>query len=160
MKLFLSFISLLLLCMSLPSHAIEPYITETNRLHFGELIYIPGGCVMDYDTRLLTNNTPANICITSHGQLGKYRIFSNPNTTVSINVKAHNDDGSGIIFVPEGRAISDAENKTFLANTGFTIDSGTSGIIDIHVGGRIQINAILSSNTNYLEDFDIDFTEL
>lgn len=153
-KLLVSFV-LIIVCKT--SFAGDPYITENSEIHFGYLIYIPGGCVMAYDTLVLTNNTSAEICTSDKGQAGKYRIYADPGKSISVKVKSHNDDG--IIYVPAGQAVSDTESILLVSDIGIVINSGVSGIIDITLGGRIQVNTILISNKNYDENFDIEFSE-
>ena len=138
----------------------DAYIIERSRIDFGSLIYISGGCVMAYDTKLITNVIGSNICISEEGQLGKYRIYADPHTDITITVKSHNDNGNGIIYVPDGEVTNDIESKLIIADIGITINSETSGIIDINLGGRIRINGILSSNNNYSENFSIEFNEI
>ncbi|MDO6486608.1 hypothetical protein Q4503_02780 [Colwellia sp. 6_MG-2023] len=138
----------------------DAYIIERSRINFGSLIYISGGCVMAYDTKLITNVIGSNICISEEGQLGKYRIYADPHTEIAITVKSHNDNGSGIIYVPDGEVTNDIESKLIIADTGITINSETSGIIDINLGGRIRINGILNSNNTYSENFSIEFNEI
>jgi len=139
--------------------AAVPFLNQTSTINFGNLIFIPGGCDMAYDTKTIVNNTSANICIDPEGQLGKYRITADPSIPITITVKTHNDDGSGIIYVPNGQAVSDTESKLLSANIATVIDSGTSGFIDITLGGRIQVSVTLSASSSYDESFDIEFTE-
>ena len=159
-KVFIAVSFAYLSLFSFKSLALTAYIAQTSLIHFGFLIHIPGSCDMAYDTKLITNTSASNICTSSAGQLGKYRIYANPNTQVQIKVKSHNDNGSGIIYIPNGELGSDAETLLIVADVNKTIDSGASGIIDIHLGGSMYLNNMLSSSTNYIESFDIDFTEL
>jgi len=146
---------------SLPTVAdITPYIVETQTLYFGNVIFVPGSCQMAYDTQVISNLTVQNICATSLGTTGGYRIFANPNKQVQIKINSHTDSGNGIIYVPDGQLSSDVENTLVIADTTETINSGTSGIIDITLGGRLTINSTLSSLTLYNELYDIEFNEL
>jgi len=140
--------------------AITPYIVETQTLYFGNIIFIPGSCLMAYDTQVVTNLTPQNICVSNSGTTGGYRVFANPNKQVQITVKSHGDSGNGIIYVPDGQIVSDFESALIIADTTKTINSGTSGIIDITIGGRLTINSTLSASNSYTELFDIEFVEL
>jgi hypothetical protein len=139
---------------------ITPYIVETKTISFGNIIFIPGSCLMAYDTQVITNITSQNICINSSGTTGGYRVFANPNKQVQIKLNSHGDSGNGIIYVPDGQLVSDIANALIIADTTKTINSGTSGIIDITIGGRLTINSMLSSSSAYNELFTIEFTEL
>ena len=140
--------------------AITPYIIETKTLHFGDIIFIAGSCQMAYDTQVITNLTPQKICSNSTGTVGKYQVFANPNKLVQIKIKSHHDTGNGIVYVPSGELDSDFQTTLFIADINHTINSGTSGIIDITIGGRLTINNMLSSSSVYSELFEIEFIEL
>ena len=140
--------------------SIVPYIVETKTLHFGNIIFIPGSCLMAYDTQVITNLTPHNICASNSGTSGGYRVFANPNKQVQITIKSHGDIGNGIIYVPDGQIVSDFESALIIADTTKTINSGTTGIIDITIGGRLTINSTLASSSNYNELFEVEFIEL
>lgn len=137
-----------------------PYIVETKTLFFGSIIFIPGSCSMAYDTQVINNLTSSNICTNSTGTTGTYQIFANPNKQVQIKIKSHGDTGNGVIYVPNGELVSDFESALIIADTTKTINSGASGIIDITIGGRLTINAIIASSASYGELFEIEFTEL
>jgi len=140
--------------------AITPYIVETKTLFFGNIIFIPGSCLMVYDTQVINNLTSSTICTNSTGTAGTYQIFANPNKQVQIKIKSHGDTGNGIIYVPNGELVSDFESALIIADTTKTINSGTSGIIDITIGGRLTINSMIASSASYGELFEIEFTEL
>ncbi len=140
--------------------AITPYIIETKTLSFGSLIYVPGACKLAYNTQVITNLTSQNICTNSSGSAGVYRIFANPNKQVQIKLNSHSDSGNGILYVPDGQLVSDVASAIIIADTTQTINSGTSGIIDITIGGQLTISSILTPASIYNELFTITFVEI
>ncbi|PCH94050.1 MAG: hypothetical protein COB83_12610 [Gammaproteobacteria bacterium] len=159
-KLKQHIILLILICSSYAKAAIVPYIVETKSLYFGNIVFVPGSCLMAYDSQLISPLTPQNICTSTLGAAGSYRIFANPNKQVQIKIKSHADSGNGIVYVPDGQLVSDVANALIIADTTQTINSGVSGIIDITLGGRLTINNNLASSSTYSELFDIEFVEL
>lgn len=139
----------------------EPYIIQASTTSFGNQI-VPslGACDLAHDTSIL-NNTSGNICSAASGNRGHYRVFAAPNTTVRIVVRPHNNSGDGVIFFPFGVVFSDSTGDiAYIENNTTNIDSGTSGIVEIYVGGTLTLVAKPSVSTSYNFTFEIDFSEI
>ena len=140
----------------------EPYMVESASTSFGARI-VPqtGSCHLDYDTSLLTS-TAGNICVNNQsGTRGHFKVFATPHTTVRIVVRPHNDDGNGVAFFPDGVIFSDSTTPiAFVENSTTNIDSGTSGIVEIYIGGVLTLVSKTSSSTTYTFLNEIDFIEI
>jgi hypothetical protein len=138
-----------------------PYIVETSTTSFGDQI-VPslGACDLAYDTSVLSNSSGA-ICSAATGSRGHYKVYAAPNTTVRIVVKPHNNSGDGVVFFPEGVIFSDSTPAiSYLDNNTTNIDSGTSGIVEIYVGGNLTLVSKPSVSTSYNFTYEIDFSEI
>jgi hypothetical protein len=139
----------------------EPYIVEASSTSFGNQI-VPsfGACDLAYDTSVLTN-TSGSICSGTTGSRGHYKVFAAANTTVRIVLSAHNNDGDGVIFYPVGVVFSDSTAPiAYLEENTINIDSGTSGIVEIYVGGTLTLVSKPTVSTNYNFTYEIDYSEI
>lgn len=135
------------------SLAIEPSIIERQKLNFGSLLHFTGSCEMDYLTTNVTDLAGSNICMFSTtGNLAKYRIFTNPNSTVNIQVNQKLNTGDGIRFVPTGLIITTDISFQFSSNFNYVVNSGDTGVIDVEYGGRLYVESELTPNTVYQFD--------
>jgi len=150
----------ILFCVSFNVWA-EPYIVEASTTSFGNQI-VPGfgACDLAYDTSVLTN-TSGSICSGTTGSRGHYKVFAAANTTVRIVLSAHNNNGDGVIFYPVGVVFSDSTAPVpFLEQNTINIDSGTSGIVEIYVGGTLTLVSKPSVSTSYNFTYEIDYSEI
>ena len=158
-------IKILICCFSLIaafSLQAAPYIIESSKTSFGAKI-IPqiGSCDMTYDTSILTNSS-GNTCTSGlTGNRGHYKVFATPNTTVRIVVKPHNNTGDGVVLFPYGVIFSDSTaNIPFVDNATTNIDSGTSGIVEIYIGGTLTLVSKPNTSQTYNFSFEIDYSEI
>jgi len=139
----------------------EPSIIQASTTSFGNNI-IPqtGSCEMAHDTSILTNLS-GNVCSTSTGSRGHYKIYSTPNTTVRIVVRPHNNSGDGVIMSPDGVIFSDSTAAiAFVEHATTNIDSGTSGIVEIYIGGTLTLVSKPNTSQTYNFSFEIDYSEI
>lgn len=130
--------------------AVEPSIIELSKLSFAEVLHFIGSCEMDYDTAAVVDLPGSKTCMFSaSGTVGKYRIFSNPNSTVSIRVNQKLNTGDGVRFVPKGRITTSDISFEISSNFNYQVNSGTSGVVDLFIGGRLYIESDLNPNTSY-----------
>lgn len=149
----------LLICLSFYSSsslAIPPTIQEITSITFGQLVPKSGFCELDpADGSLTTTN---QTCI-GNSQLAHYRITADPNTAIRIRFNQVIDSDEGLQFQPTARMENNLGANTLWYFTGSetTVTTGTDGILDIFVGGRLTINNGLSGTTGYQLNFDVDF---
>ena len=139
-----------------------PFMQQVSTTSFGANIAISTGtCELAHDTSILTNLSGLVCTTTSGAGRGHYKVYATPNTTVRIVVKPHNDSGDGVIFAPDGVIFSDSvADIAFIENATTNIDSGTSGIIDIYVGGVLTLISKQSTTTTTNFFYEIDFSEI
>lgn len=129
---------------------ITPYLTTDKEISFGHVLFISGNCTMSHTDGTFTLSNPDVMCgYASKGVPGRYVIIANPNRQISINILQRNNDGDGFIFIPEGEFISDFETVAITVNVAQQINSGTSGVVNIQVGGRLFINSQTTPNSNF-----------
>jgi hypothetical protein len=151
-------LSTLLFIVSLDVLA-APFMVESSNTSFGAKI-LPGfgACDLAYDTSVLSNAS-GNICSGTTGSRGHYKVFAAANTTVRIVLNAHNNSGDGLIFYPNGVVFSDSTAPIAIDGNTIWIDSGTSGIVEIYVGGTLTLVSKPSVSKTYNFTFEIDYSE-
>jgi hypothetical protein len=139
-----SILSLALVCGI--AQALTPTFYVVQEIHFGTVQPVSGSCSMTRETALVSAHQGQFICILPQdAKNGHYTITANSNKIVQIKIPPNLDDGNDIIFNPNVILKSDVENKVIYNNAEFqTIHSGTSGNIDIYMGGEITVSTTYS----------------
>ena len=112
---------------------------------------------MAFSTGIFTSDF-SNTCPTHNGLPGHYRVLAPKNTFMRITPYTFTYPGNLFTFKPTGEVSSDTETKTMIANNVTIIDSGASGILDIHVGGILNVTVPLNTSSSYLVDLEIDIS--
>jgi hypothetical protein len=150
-------------CLSTAVNAdITPTFGIVKNIHFGAILFIPGNCQIDSNTAIITNLSPSTTCFNSTGTRGHYVIVANPNKQISIKINQRDNVGDGFVFIPNGELVSDAETLNITINVEQQIDSGTSGVVDIYIGGLFLSSEQLLPSTDYFfeKPDGIEWTEL
>jgi hypothetical protein len=134
--------------------AITPRFFISEEVNFGVILFRNGNCTMD-KTGQITDANPSIMCGNANsGASGTYRageftIIANPNKQVEIKINQLDDQGDGIIYIPGGELISDFETVIIKPNVKQSINSGSSGTIEIKVAGQLFIANELFTSTEY-----------
>lgn len=124
-------------------------------LRFGEVVPIIGSCEMDFNNGSFTpdfNNT----CPAKLGSPGQYKIIVEKNTLVRITPFTFTYAGNLFTFTPSGEVTNGVETKALVPNNATIIDSGSTGIIDMKVGGLLNVTVPLTTSNSYIVDLEVD----
>jgi hypothetical protein len=140
--------SLILSTLSVSCWAITPSFNVNQEIDFGTVMPATGSCLMFPETGQLAPFQGNFVCTLPDGsQNGVYTIIANPNKQVQVKFLPSLDNGEGFVFNPRVSLVSDSDRKYIVNNIGFVnIDSGSSGIINLYLGGELTINSILPTN--------------
>lgn len=141
---------------------ITPVMNIIREPDFGELVFVPGSCLLDYQTGQVTDLVASNTCINASGTVGKYQLVVNSNTLVSIKILQRDNEGDNLMFVPEGQLVSSVQTIDITPNIAQQINSGATGVITINLGGRLYINQYLNPSSTYhlTKEDGIEWSEL
>jgi hypothetical protein len=128
------------------AQAFTPKFHVVQEIYFGTVQPVSGSCSMTRETAFVSAHLGQFICILPQDAMnGHYTITANSNKIVQIKIPPNLDNGNDIMFNPNVILKSDVENKVIYNNTEFqTIHTGTSGIIDIYMGGEITVSTTYS----------------
>ncbi len=128
---------------------ITPYFATNNDIGLGSVLFVPGYCTMSHEDGSFSDLAPAVMYgLGGPATPGRYAIVANPNQQISITLLQRDDQGDGIMFIPQGEVISKTETHTLTAVVAQEIDSGTSRVINIHVGGRLFVLSSIAPGSN------------
>ena len=130
--------------LSFPYEALTaPIFLKVSDLDFDQVTPKYGECEMDFDTGVITDRFASTLCAySSTGTPAQFRLFGAINQSYDIQVTELYIDGTGgYSFDMSGEASSDIQTVTVVEGSYVTINSGSSGIIDIKVGGILSINS-------------------
>lgn len=128
---------------------IVPYFETNNEINFGSVLFVPGNCTMSHENGSFSNINPAVMCgAGGNGTPGRYVIVANPNQQISIKLLQRDNQGDNLMFIPQGELISYTETHTISAGVAQVIDSGATGVVNIHVGGRLFVLSTISPSSN------------
>ncbi|MCP4321440.1 MAG: hypothetical protein GY951_18520 [Psychromonas sp.] len=157
----LSFVFLLLTCAN--SQAVTPSFHVNKAINFGLVLFITGNCTMDHNTGVITDSNPSKMCGSNgNGTRGYYTIIANPNKQISFKIDQRNNEGDGFLYIPAGELSSDFETVAITPNIAQQINSGSSGVVNIYLGGQFFIVSPASPSTPFtLTKIDgIEWSEL
>jgi hypothetical protein len=144
--------------------AITPTFNFVQEINFGNLILSTGSCRMIPSSGTLISFQGTFLCdLPGDAQVGKYTIIANPNKQVQVKILPNLDNGDGYMFNARVNMVSDVSQKVIVDNTEFVeINSGSSGIINITVGGDLVVYALLPAGQtfNFVYDPAIEWNEL
>jgi hypothetical protein len=143
----------------------RPFFNEVQEIDFGELLGLTGTCLLDHDSGLITDGG-GSLCPfpnDRYGTPGKYQIVATPNTNVEILIDRRPNSGDGISYTPSGIFQVFGESDTNItAEITQTINSGSTGVITILLGGTLVASVPQSFNSSFsisIED-GITFNEV
>lgn len=149
--------------ISFKNYAITPSFHVNKKINFGLVFFITGHCTMDHDTGAITASTPSKMCGSNgNGTRGYYSIIANPNKQISFKINQRNNEGDGFLYIPAGELVSDTETIVITPNVAQQINSGSSGVVNIYLGGQFFIVSQASPSTNYtiMKTDGIEWSEL
>ena len=131
-------------------YALIPVLNNIREPNFGEIVFIPGSCHLDYVSGEVTDIGGSTTCINgTTGIVGKYNIIANAERQVSIKILQRDNEGDNLLFIPEGELVSSAETIVIIPNVAQEINSGATGVITINLGGRLYVTQFLTPSTDY-----------
>lgn len=143
----------LVLAIVLISHRVmaAPFLVTVSQLDFGQTLPIAGSCEMDYLTGAITPLSGSQMCLpTTEGTIAHYRIISAPNTDINITVyRRYSENLDGVTFIPIGKLTSDVDDFDIVTGQLFTVNSGSSGVIDIKYGGQFTLANEFTPNNQH-----------
>ncbi|MCJ8294160.1 MAG: DUF4402 domain-containing protein [Colwellia sp.] len=155
-KLFATTLAIIGLITAFPSLAIPEWISQKQSLHFGVVIPIIGSCSLDPTTSVVTS--PGNICL-GPGSRGHYQIYGDANQMLEVTLNQVFDIPEGINFNPVGRLVNNLGDDMTAPIAGIKtrIRIGSDGILDVYVGGSLNLSQPKNSATPYIVQYDIEF---
>ena len=156
-KLFCRALLLLLLANPTVRAADEFPMVIVDEFKFGAIVPNKiGSCIMAFDTGLFTNDF-THLCPARPGTPGFYYIVAPKNTLMRVTLPTYTHPDNYYSFVPKGEINNrDGVKKTVNANTTAIIDSGTSGVLELRVGGTLNVLSHLSPSTDYTKLLTVD----
>jgi hypothetical protein len=142
-----------------------PFMNIIHNADFGELLGLPGSCVLDHSTNEVTD-AGGSLCPFAdqrYGEAGEYIIVATSNTNVTINISIRTDEGDGLNFVPSGvYQVNGESDISITATQDQTIFSGNTGVITIVMGGTLTASNTLAYNASYSIELEngISFNEV
>lgn len=124
-------------------------------LRFGEVVPITGRCEMNYNTGGFTSDFN-NTCPAKIGSPGQYKIITEKNTLVRITPFTFTYSGNLFTFTPSGEVTNGVDTKVLTPNNVTIIDSGTTGVVDMKVGGILNVTVPLTTSNSYLVDLEVE----
>ncbi|MDN4503228.1 hypothetical protein QX776_12510 [Alteromonadaceae bacterium BrNp21-10] len=144
--------------------SLTPTFHMGQEINFGSIVLSTGSCSMIPTTGALTSHVGQFICEFQAGsQYGSYTITANPNKIIQVKMTPDLDNGSGYIFNPRASMFSDVASKVVHNNTDFVeINSGSSGIVNIYLGGELTVYSLPSAGQtiNFSFDAAIEWNEI
>jgi len=148
----------LMMCIFFPSFSLlSAQLIQQSAINFGDIVPTTGRCEMDVESEVLINRMN-EICLSSKGQAGFFKLYTDANTLTTFTVKTRLFEADGVQFRPFGIAKSNAVSRMmFIPDTPLSIDSGSSGTIEIYIGGVIDITDSVSPNNRIQISYDIEY---
>lgn len=140
------------------ANAAEPPLITMKQLDFVKFMPVSGRCDMPHDTGIFVNDA-ANICTSTAGYPGHYRIMATPNTVVDVTVYTYVDPDNPLTFKPAGIVRSSVETKALLNDLTSSLNSGSSGRIDVYIGGVVTLTDSVPSSTSFDTLLTMDIAE-
>lgn len=140
-----------------------PYLSALDDISFGELLGKNGSCELDATTNIIGNHTGSLCLYNKTGTPGRYLIVSSPDKIIRIRINTKTNSGDGITFIPSGvYRVTGEVDVAIVANQYQNIDTGTTGILEIKLGGVLaaQIELSLASTFTFTNMTGIDWNEL
>lgn len=145
--------SLLLISMSANTFCyadITPVLNTIQEVSLGQVLFTQGNCTISHVNGSFSNVNPGAMCgWEGNGTPGRFTIIANPSRQIRIKILQRTNEGDGFIFIPQGELLSDTETLSITSDVAQDIDSGPSGIVNIHMGGQFFMVSPAAPNTIY-----------
>lgn len=130
-----------------------PYLIISQKLDFGELLGLTGTCHLDAETKEVTD-LGGSFCpfiYQRYAEPAHYIIVADPGSQVEFRINTYSNLSNGLNYIPEGiYKVSGLSDVPMLINQFQTINSGSTGVINIRMGGTLTTSRAQSFNTNFL----------
>ncbi|MEP1449117.1 MAG: hypothetical protein ABJK37_23640 [Paraglaciecola sp.] len=150
--------------LSMNSLALTPTFNVVQEIDFGRLTLGTGSCRMSpIDGSIVSFQGPFLCSLSGDVQPAKYVIVANPNHRLQVKVIPSLDNGDGFMFNPRVNMTNDVTSILIVDNTEFVeIDTGTSGIVHLDMGGDLTVYGSISSGQtfNFTYEAAIEWSEL
>lgn len=153
----------LFLSTSFSCYALTPSFHVNKEISFGLVLFIAGNCTMSHETGAITVSNPSKMCGAYGGGIrGHYTIIANPNKQIRFKMDQRDNEGDGFLYIPAGESVSDFETVVIIPNTIQQIDSGSSGIVNMYLGGQLLIVSPTTPSTSvtFTKVAGIEWSEL
>ncbi|AWB67258.1 hypothetical protein C2869_12770 [Saccharobesus litoralis] len=143
---------------AIPYKSYAATVTQVNSLSFGQVVTRTGSCEMDPTNGNIVIGT--SLCLGAT-QRGHYQVSAAANTRVRIRLHRADDDVYTVSFEQKFILQNDyGTSITGQADIAEEIITGSDGIINIYVGGILNINQTLPSATAIQVSFTIEHDEI
>ncbi|WP_111980358.1 DUF4402 domain-containing protein [Algibacillus agarilyticus] len=144
------------LCIS-SAHGLCAVVSQNQALNFGSIVPRMGNCEMDpTNGNIIIGN---DICLASSNR-GHYQLVDAANVRFRIRLNSAVDDNYAINFEQKFMLQNNYGTQiSGIAGVAEELITGSDGIIDIYVGGLLNINQTLPNNTNINVSFNIEYEE-
>jgi hypothetical protein len=141
----------------------DPYLNVIDDISFGSLLGKTGSCELNAITKVIDNQS-GNLCLYNEtGTPGRYLIVSSSNKVIRIRINTKTNSGDGIVFVPSGvYRVTGEVDIDIVADQYQDISTGTTGILEIKLGGALTAHLTLSlaSTFSFTNLTGIEWNEL
>lgn len=131
----------------------KPYLITSQILEFGELLGLIGTCHLDFDTKELSD-MGGRLCPFSYqryGEPARYTVVAEPGSQIEFRMIGLFSTSEGLSYEPEGvYVVNDLPDVPIQVEKFQTIDSGDTGIINIHIGGTLTTLRAQSFNSTFI----------
>jgi len=154
-----------LLLLSFSGSLLATNFNLVEPMNFSVFMSTNGECSLDSATGNVTELSGNGFCAYAEGASPatfKFTGIPNEDYEFKVNLLAASNS-NGYMFTPEGSITSDLESKVALVGSFVRVNAGTTGIINIRVGGRLRVDSStnLQAGTKYRvrEVFSISWQE-
>ena len=151
-------VSVILMQLNNQAFAVAHGTAIIQALRFGTVTPITGRCVMDHSTGAFTSDFN-NTCPGIVGSPGQYKIVTDKNTLVKITPFTFTYASNLFTFTPSGEVTNGVDTKVLTPNNATIIDSGSTGVIDMEIGGTLNVTVPLTTSNSYIVDLEIDIVD-
>ena len=148
-------VGLVSLTLSNRLYASDYGVAILQPIKFGKVLPIIGRCEMSFETGIFSSDL-SNTCPVLNGRPGEYRIVAPRNTLVRITPYTFTYAVNMFTFTAKGKVSNSTVTKFFTANNATIIDSGATGVIDMKIGGILNVMSPLTTSNSYPVDLEID----
>ncbi|ATC95562.1 hypothetical protein [Pseudoalteromonas tunicata] len=132
-------------------------LQKISNVDFDTVNIRAGSCNFDSATETMSGDGKRNICSSYKGSKGVFKLTAEPNKLIEVEFKSTRTPNGLIQFNPKGVARSDFKEYQLVYDVPVQFMVGTSGIVDIEMGGELEFFGPLNHSSNYSIDYDIKY---